>query len=569
MTKETIKVVIFFLLMSFIVISGGLHQAGSDPAGTTVVSQYILHYHSPLLTGSYANFFSGHIHYLVRNFKGKTIYNPPIGTPVIIIPIVALANLFKLNALSNDLTIQMLCVFVIVFFIFWVTYNFNIMFFPTVISALLSVLMFFGTIIGPTIGSGLWDQDLEILFTGLTLLILIKYDLNKNYMSLILGVVLFIGFFARPTFAIVIIFTFIYLLFKNKKSFFISSIVSFLLLMLFSIASFHFYGKILPPYYLASGKSGIFFGINNFIYALSGFIYSPSRSMFIYSPVLLILFFYWGPLFKKPFIMFSAMALAIMIVKILSYSFFYQWWGGWVFGPRYMAGATYIGYLLSIIAVGYLYNNKKIIHLILMFILLFIGLIINIPGMYNTYALAWTAFPDINKYPNVIFSYRYPQFTCVNKNILMKKCLSQTKEFRISNSICSNIYPLPKMVESEFASLYKASKCYFKKDSDYINMSPFTAEQNGCLNKLYGGYSKPNLNWNWTKQGGWLGLFNIKQQHYVGVGIEGKYAEVRHIIKKYKKRAIVVYFPYPKIYNPNNSKNKKSGRLFMVFRINN
>jgi hypothetical protein len=69
---------------------------------------------------------------------------------------------------------------------------------------------------------------------------------------------------------------------------------------------------------------------------LAGLLFAPSRGLFVYSPVLLFAIPGLVRCFRRsspsPHRMASIAALAIFVL----YGFIATWWGGWVFGPRYM-----------------------------------------------------------------------------------------------------------------------------------------------------------------------------------------------------------------------------------------
>ncbi|MFN3476543.1 MAG: hypothetical protein ACK4Z6_03180, partial [Candidatus Methylomirabilales bacterium] len=71
----------------------------------------------------------------------------------------------------------------------------------------------------------------------------------------------------------------------------------------------------------------------------SGLLLSPSRGLFVYSPVLLFSLFgivkAWG---KGPSV-FKPLSLGPLLV-LLVYSKWFMWWGGWSFGPRMLADLT-------------------------------------------------------------------------------------------------------------------------------------------------------------------------------------------------------------------------------------
>ncbi|MDA8065404.1 MAG: hypothetical protein M0031_07880 [Thermaerobacter sp.] len=79
------------------------------------------------------------------------------------------------------------------------------------------------------------------------------------------------------------------------------------------------------------------------------------------------------------------------------------------------------------------------------------------------------------------------------------------------------------------------------KDGDVL---PRVLEIRGDIPRRYG--SGSGLAKNWTGNGGWLGGWG---KGYVGIGIKGRYKDVRDIIGKYRSGASAVFYPYPKTFH--------------------
>jgi hypothetical protein len=115
-----------------------------------------------------------------------------------------------------------------------------------------------------------------------------------------------------------------------------------------------------------------------------------------------------------------------------------------------------------------------------------------------------------------------------------------------------------------FSKLYESSKLFLKKYA-LKNLYPEYLEKYNYLNKSYG-FGKGRGGYNWTGNGGWIGIWSCRNQNYscFGVGIMGNSDDIKPIIKKYSKTATQIFFPYPKIYN---SDIKAKGQLLMIFRL--
>ncbi len=85
-----------------------------------------------------------------------------------------------------------------------------------------------------------------------------------------------------------------------------------------------------------------------FLEGLSGVLFSPSRGLFVYSPVLLFSLVGMALAWRRgEILLFKYVSVAAVLV-ILLYSNWKTWWGGWSYGPRLLADLTPLLTLLLI-----------------------------------------------------------------------------------------------------------------------------------------------------------------------------------------------------------------------------
>ena len=115
-----------------------------------------------------------------------------------------------------------------------------------------------------------------------------------------------------------------------------------------------------------------------------------------------------------------------------------------------------------------------------------------------------------------------------------------------------------------FSTLYFSSLKFLKNGNNLKNLLPRYLEQKGYLPVPFGYQTGPAFNW--TKNGGWIGQWTCRngKGECFGVGMTGNINNLKPIIAKYNSQARQIFFPYPKIYNANNSKG--SGQLLIIFR---
>jgi Dolichyl-phosphate-mannose-protein mannosyltransferase len=68
---------------------------------------------------------------------------------------------------------------------------------------------------------------------------------------------------------------------------------------------------------------------------LAGFLFSPGKSIFVYTPALLLLPF-WAARFVRRFSLFAGLLLAIVVLHLCVYGAWWVWWGAWAWGPRFI-----------------------------------------------------------------------------------------------------------------------------------------------------------------------------------------------------------------------------------------
>jgi hypothetical protein len=68
---------------------------------------------------------------------------------------------------------------------------------------------------------------------------------------------------------------------------------------------------------------------------VAGFLFSPGKSLFVYTPAFLLLFV-WGARFWRRFPSFSGLLAAIVVLHLCLFGAWWVWWGAWAWGARFI-----------------------------------------------------------------------------------------------------------------------------------------------------------------------------------------------------------------------------------------
>jgi hypothetical protein len=138
-------------------------------------------------------------------------------------------------------------------------------------------------------------------------------------------------------------------------------------------------------------------GFSNPIWlGLFGYLFSPGRSIFLYSPpVLLALFTFSG--FYRKFRLEAVLFLSITAIYLVLYSAFGYWHGGWSWGPRYLLPIM----PLLVIPLGYFLGSKP--RMIFVMLLAVLGIGMQILGVAVNYDYVYWDWIRMNLSPQNAF----------------------------------------------------------------------------------------------------------------------------------------------------------------------
>lgn len=353
----------------------------------------------------------------VHKTNGHLYYYFPIGASISSIPFV-LFGTKVLNAnmedSRQDTKYQKTIAGIISVIIFVILTYIAKIYLNTKLSIGIALIFWLGTSLSSTLGQALWSQNFATLYALLAIYLMLQIStFNKHSYWVLLAFVLFMAYLTRPTLSLLSIAIISYIFCKNKKYIAIktASLLSVFLgiFVLFSMIEFN---QPLPDYYMPKRLLS-----NTFWLAFTGNLISPSRGLFIFSPFLLLFFInpkgIYGIFIKNKSLIFI---LVWSLLHLIIISKFHHWWGGFSYGSRLMADILPGLYLIFVILFTYILKQRTSLNYQINLLFLIIAIPLSfyfntIQGLYNEYSgEIWNQEPNIDKYPEYLFDWRYPQF---------------------------------------------------------------------------------------------------------------------------------------------------------------
>lgn len=275
--------------------------------------------------------------------------------------------------------------------------------------ALLIVFVFaFCSPLWSNVSRALYSHSPSILLITISIFLLQYSGFNKRR-SIILGILVFTSYLFRPMnsiFAGIITF---YVFYNYRKHFveYISGGIS--VILIFVLYNYLSLGQILPNYYLP-GRIGT---NQDFFEALLGNIISPSRGIFVFSPIFI---FSLITAIKKVFddngFTLERMLFIIIILHWVIISTFPHWWAGYSIGPRLFSDMIplFVFFLIIFLKSHQNFNLNKV-KIIFVFFALVFSFITNFRGATSESVYNWNYTPvSIDKKPSRVWDITDPQF---------------------------------------------------------------------------------------------------------------------------------------------------------------
>lgn len=363
--------------------------------------------------------------YQLETARGHVYYYFPPGGPVLCAPFVALANLFGVSAANPDgtyspkgemaihraLAALLMAALTAVFFF---TARLLLRARSAVVVALGGAL---GTQVWSTASRVVWSDTWAILLLGVAVWMLLAHECGaRRLRPVLLASLLAWSYFSRPTSSVPIAAISLYLLLFNRKAFPAYASAGALWAAGLFAYSWHHFGRALPAYYEANRLE-----FHNFSVALYGNLFSPSRGLLVYVPVVaFVAYLILRYRRRLPCVRLAFAALAICALHLVVVSGFDTWYGGGCYGPRYTTGLVPWFVLLAVLGVRAALdartdnrrsNVRWRTELAAGATLLALSVAMNARGALSRETDRWNTWPaSVDERPERVFDWRYPQF---------------------------------------------------------------------------------------------------------------------------------------------------------------
>lgn len=282
-------------------------------------------------------------------------------------------------------------------------------------SLLLACIFAFCTSAWSTASRALWQHGPSALMLALALYLLLlagRQPRHARYLIPLVSLLLAFSFVIRPTNSLSILFLTFVVVWQHRKYVPAYCVGSLLVGVPFVVWNLQLYHALLPPYYTAASQ--LHFGLEIFE-GLAGTLLSPSRGLFIFTPVLL--FSLYGVILKihhKQMTMLDAMLIAVLVLHWMLSSAHPHWWGGHSYGPRYFTDVLpYFLYFL-IPAMAHIRLSRGIRRHILLtgfVVVIVLSFAIHFRGATNWDVHYWNTVPvNVDDYPERVWDWRDMQF---------------------------------------------------------------------------------------------------------------------------------------------------------------
>ena len=365
--------------------------------------------------------------YQLEYVRGRFYYWFPPGTSILSVPYVALMNAVGISTVDRngvfseegETRIQADLAALLMAAVAALTFCTARLFLPRGWSCLIALGTAFGTQIWSTASRALWGDTWGVFVSAIVLWLLVRADTKQlRPRPVLLATCLSWLYFTRPTFCVLIVAVAGYMLVYHRSIVVPFAVTGGLWLAAFIAYSKHHFGTLLPSYY-APGR----ISLKTFWQGMAGTLFSPSRGLFIYVPVLLFVAYLlvrYRSSWRMPRLV--TLALGIVIIYFIMIFSFPGWYAGQCYGARYTTGLVPWFALLGILAVDARLRWREAnpqrdstlrwrTEWCTGVVLLFCSIAINGVGGISPHSIWWNGMPaNVDQHQERVWDWKDPQF---------------------------------------------------------------------------------------------------------------------------------------------------------------
>jgi len=398
------------LAVGTVVVAATVRTTDSDMMGSLLAAESLVQGHW-LQLDHYPDLVktSLQVGYRLEQVGDHVFYYFPIGTSLLVAPVIGVLSALGIDVTANDDKIQIGLAAVAAMVTFLLLYFLARRFVNTWLSLLLATGFWFGSSFASTGGTALWSHNFGAVMTLAALLALVAgLQTHRAVLAAWGGVFAGFAFVVRPQLALLPLGIAILLGIRWRRglAWFMGSAAA--VAVAFMALTFATSGRLLPSYYLPQRLEG-----GEFWIALSANLLSPGRGLLLFTPILLI-----GLLVAGNWRRISTDDRALVVLGVgwmlahwVAVSRFPHWWGGWGFGPRLMMDAL-PGLFLAIVVLWPRSTRTVLAKTtIVAFVVLALGStwIHSVQALYNSYSRIWYVEPNSEDNAWMMWDWQYPQ----------------------------------------------------------------------------------------------------------------------------------------------------------------
>jgi hypothetical protein len=398
------------LAVASVVFTSRVRDVRSDSRATLALAQEFVQHGTFTLDRLSPEAKRDAAHVLIEK-NGHVYSRFPLGSSVLSLPVVAVATVLgvDLERYENERMFQVLIAAAIAVGSVLLLVRIARHFLPPAGALCLAAITWFGTSFASTQATALWSHDFATLLALAAIALALRCGSGeRKWCGAAIGACLFFAYLSRPTLSILAPALLAYVAAKNRRAALQAAVVVACLVGAFVAVSVLTLGQPLPDYYLPQRLSG-----SNYATALFGNLLSPSRGLFVFTPFLLFPLIFFrdaraGLARDRPLV---AVALGWPLAHVLLVSRLGHWWGGYSYGPRLMTDILPGLSVLIAVTLGAAWSRRSRPALTVMGVLGAVSIVIHTAqGLYNPAVKRWNAEPSIDRHPELVFDWRYPQF---------------------------------------------------------------------------------------------------------------------------------------------------------------